>query len=232
MRVLALETSTRAGGVALLDGDHLIAEYTLSAPTTHSERLMGTVDRLLGDAGWTIGQIEGLAVSIGPGSFTGLRIGVSTAKGLALALGIPLVGVPTLDALAAALPHAVDPVCPILDAKKGEVYASLFHWEAGRMVRDWEYLALTPEELCARLSGPVIFTGDGVAAFAEVLVRELGPRARLAPPGRRLPSAACVAQLGQCRLLSGDSVEPAGLTPLYIRPSEAELKRRRALPFH
>jgi tRNA threonylcarbamoyladenosine biosynthesis protein TsaB len=230
MRVLALETSTLAGGVALLDGDHLIAEYTLAIPATHSERLMVTVDRLLGDAGWTLARLEGLAVSIGPGSFTGLRIGVSTAKGLAAGLGIPLIGIPTLDALAAALPHVADPVCPILDAKKGEVYTSLFHWEAGGMVRDWDYLALTPDALCARLPGPVTFIGDGVAAYGEVLTQTLGPRARLAPPGRRLPSAACVAHLGHCRLLLGDSVAPARLMPLYIRPSEAELKRRRA--FH
>jgi tRNA threonylcarbamoyladenosine biosynthesis protein TsaB len=232
MRILAIETSTLAGGVALLDGDQLIAEHTLYARTTHSERLMATVDRLLGDSGWAIGELEGVAVSIGPGSFTGLRIGVSTAKGLALALGIPLIGIPTLDALAVTLPHAADPVCPILDAKKGEVYASLFHWEAGRMVRDWEYLALTPEDLCSRLSGSVIFVGDGIRAFGELLSRALGPRARMAPPGRRLPSAACVAQLGHSRLLSGEADEPARLTPIYIRPSEAELRRRRALLLH
>lgn len=229
MRILALETSTLTGGVALLDGDCLLAEYTLSVRTTHSERLMAAVDRLLNDSGWGIETLEGVAVSIGPGSFTGLRIGVSTAKGLGLALGIPLVGVPTLDALAALLPHARDPVCPILDAKKGELYTSLFHWEGGRMVRDWEYLALTPEDLCSRLSGSVIFVGDGVGAFGDLLGRALGSRAKLAPPGRRHPSAACVAQLGHDRLLSGETVEPARLTPLYIRPSEAELKRRAGL---
>lgn len=231
MRILALETSTLTGGVALLDGDCLLAEYTLSIRTTHSERLMAAVDRLLNDSGWGVETLEGVAVSIGPGSFTGLRIGVSTAKGLGMALGIPLVGVPTLDALAALLPHASDPVCPILDAKKGELYTSLFHWDGGRMVRDWEYLALTPEDLCSRLSGSVIFVGDGVGAFGDLLRRALGVRAKLAPPGRRLPSAACVAQLGHDRLLSGETVEPARLTPLYIRPSEAELKRRARL-FH
>jgi len=229
MRILALETSTLTGGVALLDGDCLVAEYTLSVRATHSERLMAAVDRLLNDSGWAVETLEGVAVSIGPGSFTGLRIGVSTAKGLGLALGIPLVGVPTLDALAALLPHARDPVCPILDAKKGELYTSLFHWEGGRMVRDWEYLALTPRDLCARLSGPVIFVGDGVVAFEKTLAEGLGPLARFAPPARRLPSAACVAQLGHSRLLSGEVVEPASLTPLYIRPSEAELRRRALL---
>jgi len=229
MRILALETSTLTGGVALLDGDCLVAEYTLSVRATHSERLMAAVDRLLNDSGCGVETLEGVAVSIGPGSFTGLRIGVSTAKGLGMALGIPLVGVPTLDALAALLPHAGDPVCPILDAKKGELYTSLFHWEGNRMVRDWEYLALTPEDLCSRLSGSVVFVGDGVSAFGDLLARALGPRAKLAPPARRLPSAACVAQLGHERLLNGETVGPASLTPLYIRPSEAELKRRARL---
>ncbi|PYM04330.1 MAG: tRNA (adenosine(37)-N6)-threonylcarbamoyltransferase complex dimerization subunit type 1 TsaB, partial [Candidatus Rokuibacteriota bacterium] len=141
MKVLGLETATLAGGAALIDGDRIVGEYTLNIRVTHSERVMAAVDRLLTDAGWRPSDLEGLAVSIGPGSFTGLRIGVSTAKGLALALGLAVVPVPTLDALAAGLPFAALPVCPILDARKGEVYASLYRWDGGAMRREWEYLA-------------------------------------------------------------------------------------------
>lgn len=227
MRVLAVETSTLAGGAALLDGDQLVAEYTLNVASTHSERLLATVDRLLQDAGWTIGEVEGLAVSVGPGSFTGLRIGVSTVKGLAFSLRIPVAAVPTLEALAWALPFSRNPVCPVLDARKGEVYAALFHWEGASLVRDWEDQALDPAELCRRLSGPVTFVGDGIVRYGSLLTERLGSLAAFAPPARRLPSAACVGQLGHARLSSGEVVDPAALCPCYLRPSEAELKLRR-----
>ena len=229
MRILAVETSTLAGGAALLDGDRLVGEYVLNIRATHSERLMAAVDHLLHLSGWELGQLEGLAVAIGPGSFTGLRIGISAVKGLALALGIPVSAVPTLDALAATLPFAAHPVCPVLDAKKGEVYASLYHWSGDAMCRDWEYLALAPDALCDRLRGPVIFVGDAVETFGGLFEARLGADARFAPAGRRLPSPGCVGALGHALLLAGRTVDASALTPLYLRPSEAELKRRRAL---
>jgi tRNA threonylcarbamoyladenosine biosynthesis protein TsaB len=219
MRVLAVETSTLAGGVALLDGDHVVGEYLLDVRATHSERLMATVDRALGDAGWSIDDITGLAVAIGPGSFTGLRIGLSTVKGLALALGVPVAAVPTLDAMAASLPFAALPVCPVIDARKGEVYTSLYRWAGHAMRQEWEYLALAPEALATRLDEPVILLGDGAAAIRS-------PYARLAPPARRVPSPGCVGQLGVERLRRNETVSAADLVPLYLRPSEAELRRR------
>jgi tRNA threonylcarbamoyladenosine biosynthesis protein TsaB len=219
MRVLAVETSSLAGGVALLDDERLIAEYLLDVSVTHSERLMAAVDHVLADAQWTPRFLDGLAVAVGPGSFTGLRIAVSTVKGLALALGVPIAAVPTLDAMAAALPWAALPVCPVLDARKGEVYASLYRWDGAIMRREWDYLALDPAALAERLTEPVIVTGDCVAAIHS-------PHARPLPPPRRLPSPACVGALGLERLRRGDTVAAAALAPLYLRPAEAELKRR------
>ena len=219
MRLLAVETSTLAGGVALLDGERLVAEYLLDVGIAHSERLMAAVDRALADARWSMRDLAGLAVAIGPGSFTGLRIAVSTVKGLALALDLPIAAVPTLDAMAAALPWVSLPVVPVLDARKGEVYASRYHWEDGTMRRDWDYAALAPEALAARLTEPTLLVGDGAAGIVSA-------HARLAPPPRRLPSPACVGALGLARLRNGEIVSPAALTPLYLRPSEAELKRR------
>jgi tRNA threonylcarbamoyladenosine biosynthesis protein TsaB len=219
MRVLAVETSTLAGGVALLDDDRLVAECLVDVRITHSERLLATVDRALVDAGWTPRDLDGLAVAIGPGSFTGLRIGLSTIKGLAVALSLPVAAVPTLDALAAALPFAGLPVCPVLEARKGEVYASLYRWKGAEMRREWDYLALTPAEVAGRLAEPVIVLGDGAAAIDS-------PYAEMAPAHRRLPSPGSVAWLGAQRLRAGDTVAVADLVPLYLRPSEAELKRR------
>ena len=156
---------------------------------------------------------------MGPGSFTGLRVGLSAIKGLALALGIPVAAVPTLDAMAASLPFAALPVCPVLDARKGEVYASLYRWDGVAMRREWEYQALAPETLAARLGEPVIVLGDGAPAIRS-------PHARLAPPSHRAPSPVWVALLGAERLLAGDTVAAADLVPIYLRPSQAELTRR------
>src|SRR6266545_3079457 len=200
MKLLAVESATLSGGAAILDGDRLLGEITLNIAITHSERLLSAVDRLLADCGLAPADLEGLAVSVGPGSFTGLRVGLATVKGLAMALGLPVAPVPTLDALAARLPFADRPVCPILDARKGEVYLSLYRWRGDRMHRERDYLALPPALAAAEL---------------------------IAPAAQRLPSASAVAELGHAVLSAGGGVGAEGLVPLYLRPSEAELKARR-----
>lgn len=233
-----METSTLTGAVALLDGDTVVGEQRLNIAVTHSERLLAAVDHLLGAADWRVADLALLAVAVGPGSFTGLRIGVSTMKGLAFATGAPLVGVPTLDAMAWSLPYAVWPVCPVLDAKKGEVYAAVYRTDRGRVERLSECRVLDPatlaEELAAEGQGPVIFAGDGVATYAAVFQRVLGSRARFAPPGQRLPSAVPVAELGREAFARGEVADPASLVPLYVRRSEAEIgrERQRVGPLH
>ncbi len=227
MKLLGVESATLSGGVALLDGDRLLGEITLNIAITHSERLMSAVDRLLADCGLAPADLDGLAVSVGPGSFTGLRVGIATVKALAMALDLPVAAVPTLDALASRLPFADAAVCPILDARKGEVYLSLYRWRDGGMAREWDYLALPPELAAARLDAPVILLGDGIEACRPWLDR-LGAEARVAPAAQRMPSAASVAGLGRAALSAGAGVGADSLAPLYLRPSEAELKARRS----
>ena len=225
MRTLAVETATLAGSAALLEGGQVIGQSLLDIALTHSERLMAMVDRLLQDCGWDIADVDALAVSIGPGSFTGLRVGIATVKGLAMAHGLPVAPVPTLDALACNLPFADAPVCPLLDARKGEVYLSLYRWNEDRMERQWEYLALSPRAAAERLEPPLIVVGDGVAACLPFL-SHLGAGLRVAPASHAAPSAAVVGQLGRGVLASGHAVAAESLEPLYLRPSEAELKAR------
>jgi tRNA threonylcarbamoyladenosine biosynthesis protein TsaB len=226
MKLLAVESATLSGGAAILDGDRLLGEITLNIAITHSERLLAAVDRLLADCGLAPADLEGLAVSVGPGSFTGLRVGLATVKGLAMALDLPIAPVPTLDALAARLPFADAPVCPILDARKNEVYLSLYRWRGDRMCREREYLALPPELAVAELTAPVILLGDGIEACRPWLDGQ-GDGIRIAPAAQRLPAAATVAELGHAVLAAGDGVGAEALVPLYLRPSEAELKARR-----
>jgi tRNA threonylcarbamoyladenosine biosynthesis protein TsaB len=226
-----VETSTLSGATALVEGDTVVAEYRLNVAITHSERLLPAIDHLLVTAGLRPADVDAFAVAIGPGSFTGLRIGLSTMKSLAFATGKPLCGVPTLDALAWSLPFAAYPVCPVLDARKGEVYTALYRTDGGRLEPLWEPRAVAPEALAAALAreldGPVVFLGDGVAAYAAVLRERLGEAARFAPPAQRLPSAVTVAELARARLERGETADPATLVPLYLRPSEAELGRNR-----
>ena len=225
MWTLAIETATLAGSAALLDDDRVVGQSLLDIALTHSERLMAMVDRLLEDCGRDIGDVDALAVSIGPGSFTGLRVGVATVKGLAMALGLPVGPVPTLDALASNLPFADAPVCPLLDARKGEVYLSLYRWDGEAMRRECEYLALAPRAAAERLEPPVIVLGDGVTPCLPYLAH-LGAGLRVAPSSHITPSAAVVGRLGRRAIAAGQGVAAESLEPLYLRPSEAELKAR------
>lgn len=225
MIVLGVESASTQGGVALVGGAGVVAEYVLNIEATYAERLMPAIDRLLQDARVTIPEVEGLAVSIGPGSFTGLRIGLSTVKGLALATGKPVVGVPTLQALAWSLPYCRYPICPILDARKQEVYCALFEYQGPNLICLMEETTLDPEALAKRIDRPTLFVGDGWKVYGPFFLQVLGQRA-VPPPASRGTSPAAVADLGRRRLVQGEKDLVETLIPRYIRPSEAELKRR------
>jgi tRNA threonylcarbamoyladenosine biosynthesis protein TsaB len=231
MRLLAVETSTLTGAVALLEDRRVVAESRLGIGLTHGERLLPAIDEMLRTARCRLDEVDALAVAKGPGSFTGLRIGISTMKGLAFAIRKPLVGIPTLDALAWTLPFAAHPVCPVLDARKGEVYAALYRTQDGMLERLGPYRALAPRALAAELGrerpGPVVFVGDGVAAIEAALDPADREHARFAPAAHRAPSAVTVGELAFEALEHGEPTDPAALVPLYVRQSEAEIARER-----
>ncbi len=201
------------GSVALMDKERLIAEYTLNLKETHTSRLMPAMDRVLKDASLTMKDIDGIAVSLGPGSFTGLRIGIATAKGLAQGLNIPIVGIPTLDGLAFNLFHCKDLICPILDARKGEVYSALY--KNGKRIS--KYMACEPGELLKKIKSKVIFLGDGIEVYGDLIRKRLGGKAVFAPKSRRLPNASSIAELGLRKLRRSKKTELLTLRPIYVR---------------
>lgn len=231
MYILGIETSTKTGSIAVVSESGVIAQYSLNIEVTHSERLMSTVDRVLTDTGIPMPNIDGFAVAIGPGSFTGLRIGLATVKGLALALGKPVAAVPTLQALAAALPYAAYPVCPMLDARKNEVYAALYRFEGARMVQVMAEEAVPVRDLAGKISGKILFTGEASVIYRSELERQFPEKALFAPLAAVLPSAAAVAEIGLALIENGQQSDPETLAPLYIRRPEAEVaweKRQRS----
>lgn len=226
MRILSVETSTMLGGVAVMDeSDGLIIEARLNVKSTHSERLMTEINHALKRAGIGINDIDVFGVSIGPGSFTGLRIGLSTVKGFSFATGKPVVAVPTLEAFAWNFPYSSYPVCTMLDARKEEVYAALFRWKDKGFERIIKETSVNPEELVKAIVGPVIFTGEGALLYRESIIRVAGKNAIFAAPQLMTPSPANVAYLGLERAMAGDFSEPVSLIPFYIRKSEAEIKK-------
>ena len=183
MRILGIETSTPVCGVALVDSEWVVAEYTLDAGVGHAERLLPMVRRILEDAGLQPSDLDGVAVAAGPGSFTGLRIGMSTAKGLCLASDLPLLAVPTLEGLALRMASAGLPVCSMLDARRGEVYAGVYGLDGERLVSLVADDALPVEGLLPRLPRPVRFVGEGAVVYRERILDALGEEARFVHHG-------------------------------------------------
>lgn len=223
MIILGIETSTKTGSVAVVSDKCVIAQYSLNIELTHSERLMATVDRVLKDTGLAISDLGGFAVATGPGSFTGLRIGISTVKGLAFATGKPVAAVPTLQALAWNLPFAEYPVCPLLDARKKEVYAALYKNDDSVPVQMMPEMAISLSQLAAGVTGTTIFTGEGSHIYRAEIENIFSTRALFAPRSAILPSAAAVAEIGLEMFKGGKQANPDTLTPKYIRRPEAEV---------
>lgn len=229
MKILAIDTSTMLGGVAIMEDERLIAESRLNIKSTHSERLMTEIEHCLKRAELSISNIDVFAVAIGPGSFTGLRIGLSTVKGFSYAVGKPIVAVPTMEALAWNFPYSEYPVCTLLDARKREVYAAVFKWEKDGFVRLVKETVSNPEDFLNNLSDlsgydKFIFAGEGADLYEKNIVKHFAEKAVFASPDKMVPLPSNVAMLGFQKALNKDFSEPVNLAPLYIRKSEAEIK--------
>lgn len=226
MLVLGIDTTTLVGSIGLIEEKSTLAEYTLNIKRTHSERLLPALSSLLKDAGVTIQDVDLISVSQGPGSFTGVRIGVTTANSLAQGAQKPLVGVCSLDVLAHNLVNVQGLVCPILDARKQEVYTALYRGAGqGQLTKLLDYQAMSLEPLVEQIqerAEDIYFLGDGVKVYGDFLQKCLGERYKTIASNLLLPRGSTVAQLGLEKWQKGEG--GAGLVePLYLRKSEAEL---------
>ncbi len=226
--ILAIDNSTMYGNVALTSPEGLLAERTLLSRLTHSKRLLGSLDDILKESDLEWHQLDAIAVCLGPGSFTGLRIGLSTVKGIAMATDLPLIGISSLDGLANQLPFAKQQICTILDARKHEVYAAFYKSnESGEVERTSDYLALPPEELLGQIDQPTIFVGDGVNVYGDLLRESLGDKALFAPEHIIFPRAASIGKLALRSFHEKQFLDPASAVPLYIRASDAEIQLKK-----
>jgi tRNA threonylcarbamoyladenosine biosynthesis protein TsaB len=224
MRVLGIDTSTMTAGVGLVENDEVLVDINFDVKVTYSEILMPTIEETLKMVGLRVGDLDGFAICIGPGSFTGLRIGLSTIKGLSFATGKPLACVPSLDALASRSLFCRYQVAPLLDAKKNEVYAAFYETGDGKVARKSDFWATDIVSLAGKVSMKTLFVGPGARLYQKELVDLLGKKVYFALGEQSTPSGASVARIGTRKLASGQTEDVSQLEPLYIRKSETELK--------
>lgn len=229
--ILAIESATPCGSVALVSGGRVLGETVLPREKQVSGTFLAAIDRLFEESGRGTSGVTHVAVSAGPGSFTGLRVGMAAAKGFCFGWGLPIVPVPTLHALASRFPAKEVAVCPVLDAKKKEVYAGVFRWQGGECLRAAPDAAVPPDVLPGWFpEGKVFFCGDGTIPYGELFRARLGERALFPPPGEGLPRASAVGFLAERMVRRGETGEARTVVPAYLRFSEAETRRRRGSP--
>lgn len=232
MKVLAIDSSGMTASIAVTEDEKLIAEYTIDYKKTHSQTLLPMLDEIKGMVELDLSTLDVIGVASGPGSFTGLRIGSATAKGLAMALHKPIAEVPTMDAMAYSLYGFEHVICPIMDARRNQVYTGFYSFErkdhntAFRVLK--EQFAADMEEVIEELNGlerRVIFLGDGVPVFKEVIKEKLLVPFEFAPANCNRQRAASLAVLAGEYLKAGKVVEAADHKPEYLRMSQAERER-------
>lgn len=225
MKVLAVDTSSTVAAVAIMDERGLLGEFILNHKKTHSQKLVPMIDTIMKNLELCPQDIDVYAASSGPGSFTGLRIGITTVKAMAFAAKKPVVSIPALDALAYNVPDTEALVCPMMDARNNQVYTALYRREKGMQVNASEYMGVTLQQLVQIIKGKndnVLFVGDGVLIHKDYLKSELGPRCRFPPQYLLLQRASSVAQLALYKAAEGKLESCFDMVPFYLRKSQAE----------
>ena len=225
MKVLGIDSSGMTASAALIEDDRLIAEFTVNNKRTHSETLMPMIDKVLTSAETDIKDVELLAIAAGPGSFTGLRIGAATVKGLGLSIDAPVAAIPTCEGLAMNLMGADGLVCPIIDARRNQVYTGLYRMTGEMPEAVYGQTACDIAEIVEYINSlgeKVTFLGDGVDTFREYIEKEIKVPCRFASANQSLQRAASIASLGLLYSRAGKTVSVDDFAPEYLRPSQAE----------
>jgi len=226
LKILGIDTSTKFCNLGLIEDENILIEYTInSLKKKHSSILVPAIKDLLKTIDLKIEEINGIAVSIGPGSFTGLRIGLCVAKGLCYARSLPLLGIPTLDAMAFSLKEIPYLICPVLESKKDEIYDVVFRG-GDSLHRVMDYKCEDIQSLLVRLfplKEKIIFLGDGIKNYRGIIKEKIGKDALFIDSQLNLPVATSIAFLGLNKLKKGEEDEISTLSPFYLRKSEAEI---------
>lgn len=235
MTILAFDTASSSGAVALFRDGVILAHIQLNIGLTHSEQLLPAIDDLMQLTGVQTTELDAIAITQGPGSFTGLRIGFSTAKGMALGLNKPLIPVPTLDVLAQNGAGVKGLIVPIMNARRNQVYTAVYRSDGVHIVRESDHQAIALSDLLAALEGveekpTIYFTGDGVDIFAENVRAALGKQAIIATGCRKYVCADQLALLAETAARHWQDGQGMRAEPLYLRESEAVIKWRQAHP--
>jgi tRNA threonylcarbamoyladenosine biosynthesis protein TsaB len=217
MLILGIETSTLSGSIAINNGDKLLIEINQNNNLSHSIWLLESLKKILEETNVDIKDLEAISVSVGPGAFTSLRVGVSTAKSLAYCLNIPLVTISSLEVLALNISFAKIPICPLIDAKRGEIYAAIFKYNNLRLERIKDDFITIIEELSYIIKEPTIFLGTGAIIYKERLINILKNKAIFPLEVLNLPRASLVATLGEQKLKKGDIADLFKVEPIYLR---------------
>lgn len=223
MRILAVDTATTSCSVAIVDKTSLLSEFTLDKEETHSKHLMDMIKAVLRMAGLNCSDLDGFSVTRGPGSFTGLRIGISTIKGLAVASEKPVVGVSSLEALAFQVSYSRDLICSILDARKGEVYFSRYRFLNGHLKKQTKERVSSPDQAVDDLNESCLFVGNGALLYKEMILEKMGKFAFFAPMIQNTIRASTIAYLSMAKFENNDTDDIEKILPYYIRKSDAEL---------
>ncbi|MEA3438403.1 MAG: tRNA (adenosine(37)-N6)-threonylcarbamoyltransferase complex dimerization subunit type 1 TsaB [Thermodesulfobacteriota bacterium] len=224
MKILAVDTATKSCSVAIVDKESLLAEMTVVNEQTHSKHLLEMIRLVVKHSGLSLSDLNGFAVTLGPGSFTGLRIGISSVKGLAAAQEKKIAGVSSLDALARQASFSPYLICSLIDARRDEVYSSRYRYKDRQLKKEGEEQAVSPEDALDEINEPCIFVGSGAVLYRKAIKDKLGEYAYFVQAYENTIRASTVARLSIDRFENDDTDDAETLLPNYIRKSDAQLK--------
>jgi len=224
MKILAVDTATKSCSVAIVDKESIIAEMTVVNEETHSKHLLGMINLVIKYADLNLADLDGFAVTSGPGSFTGLRIGISSVKGFAAALGKPMVGVSSLNALARQVSFSPYLICSLIDARKDEVYLSTYRYEDSNLEREGKEQVVLPKDALDKINEPCIFVGSGAVLYRKMIKEKLSEDAFFTQDYENTIRASTVAHLSMTKFENENTDNVETFVPNYIRKSDAQLK--------